>query len=487
MIHINMNPFILLITGALSIFASPILAQFNIVESHEADALINKTTKCSSFGLNGNSYFVLKNTEEFNEKYSLLSVSADGNNINNIPLVIDGGTLYNMNSVTGIDRVGKTAFVAIENRNKNEGKNTFIIRTLSDKGALGAEKKEIGFIPYTKMIDPGTWLYYVTNDKQHVAVVAIYPAVKGEPQLGKFYFLDNAFDVITTADLNIPATEKKKNYFFNLLASDKGDVYLVNNEYEKSTYKIPVVYSKLANQNTFTENTVLLKEPYRVFDYTASITETGSLLLGGYTQEKRGSISFGSTSIKGVWFYNSDKPTETNIMDFDKSISNVKILALLNNGNTAFLVGEQVIEKKEPRPAGYMGFDENYFYEYNDIVVTGYNVPNNTKFDIQLPRKMAGRNFLADLAPSVGIVNEKLCILYNDDLKKFVESSYSYKVPVTVLINNDGLMEQPIHYAKQFNTGNTGYNVLCNFAFFKSNQFTTLSLSGKYVKGAIFK
>jgi hypothetical protein len=482
-----MKQFFLLFACAISINSSQVLAQFNIIESHETDAIIKKDTKCSSYGLNGNSYFVIKNIEGFNEKYNLLTVSADGNNISNIPLVIDGGTLYNMNSISGIDRVGKTAFVAIENRNKPDGKNTFIIRTLSDKGALGAEKKEIGFIPYTKMIDPGTWLYYVTNDKQHIAVVAVYPAVKGEPQLGKFYFLDNTFNVIATADLNIPATEKKKNYAFNLLASDKGDVYLINNEYEKSSYKIPVVYRKLANEKTFTENIVLLKEPYRVFDYTAAITETGSLLLGGYTQEKRGSISFGSTSIKGVWFYNTEKPTETNIIDFDKPASNLKVLGLLNNGNTAFLVGEQIIEKKEPRPVGYMGFDENYFYEYNDIVVTGYNVPNSTKFDIQLPRKMAGRNFLADLAPSFGIVNEKLCILYNDDLKKFVENAYSYKVPVTVLINNDGLMEQPTHYEKQFKTGNSGYNQLCNFSYFKSNQITTLSLSGNYVKSAIFK
>jgi len=475
---------VMMICQHISLWAQPAVTQ-----SEETALGITKTTTCKTYSFNGRSYFALNIDPISNDPLNLVKISADGRSIDNIAIRYEVGTFKNMNTLNTLGSIGNTSFILLENRNKEEGKNTLSMSTFSENGKVGAEKKNIGSIPYSKMINPGDWLTYITPDKKHIAIVSVYPAEKGEAQKGQYFFLDESFTVLSSGDLNIPSTsDKKKSYNFSLYASDKGDIYLVNSEFEKSSsYFYPVVYRKAAAEKDFTMFEVLLKQPYTPLkDYVGAITPTGSLLLGGYTKEKK-TFTIGETQSKGVWFYNSDNPTATIIHDFEKSTGRMKAFGILCNNNTAFLVGEQVNEEKEPKSPSAGPFDENYTYEYNDIMITGNNLSDDSKFDIVLPRKLRGRNITADLNPSFGIVNGKICIIYNDELKKYLKDAGSYKVPVMVTITPEGLMERPSHFEKAFDTGNTGYDLFTGFSVFTNNQVTVLSSNGRSIKAATFK
>ena len=230
----------------------------------------------------------------------------------------------------------------------------------------------------------------------------------------------------------------------------------------------------------------MLPEKIKNLDYTAGISPSGSLVLAGYTQSKQ-TFRVGDVESNGIYIYNTDQPASIQNQPFEKSIANMKTISLTFNNGTLFLTGEQISKEREKYNAMDKSFDENFNYKYGNIVITGYDMAANTKYDLVLTRKFAARNFITDLTPATGIINGKYHIIYNDELKKYVEMTASYKVPVTASITNEGLLEQPAHYEKEFNPSGSGYTLLTGFNNFSANEITVLLWNGTSMKAATFK
>lgn len=470
--------------GIAILFCLSAWSQFKVIESEAVNYKMLGKPTVYSFAVEDATYFVVKQTQSVYNTFDLLKVEADGDLTPAKELKFDVGTFKNMNDLNAFQAVGNQLYALVENRNKEDGLNTLTIREVDNTGIDEEVAAKVGAIPYTKMIDPGTWLSYVTPDRQHLAIVAVYPKEKEQPQKGKYYFLDASLKLVTSGDISI-GNEKKKNYAFQLLASNAGDFYLINDEFDKS-YRFPVVYTKKATEKTFTEFPCVFNDPIRNFNYKAAISPEGQLVLGGYTQPKQG-FRVGDVVANGIWIYHTQNPTTINTLPFDKGITNLKVSNLYFNQGAIMMVGEQVAEERENRPAGSMSFEENYQYKFGDIVVTGYSPDANSKFDISLNRTFNSRNIVNDLYCASGIIHNKLTVVYNDDLRKYVQNSYSYKVPVSANITAEGLLEQPAHYEKEFKTGNTGFNMLSQYSSASDKKMVVLLYNGQSFKAATFE
>ena len=461
-------------------------AQSTISISNDVNYEIRKKPVCESFVVAGKTFFFLKYYENFFYNYDMFTL--DNNNKLKAfgALDIQKGTFKNTTEINSVHQLGNKIFALVENRNKEEGKNKLAIRYITEEERLAKEQKEIGSIDYTKMGDPGTWLSYTTEDKQHLALVAVSPYEKGQPLSCKYYFLDASLQVVSTGVFTI-GNEKKKSYRFKLSASNKGDFYLVNEEYDRS-YIFPVVYKKLATENTFTEFPVMLKEPFKNFNYTAGISPTGSLMLAGYYQEKKNFI-VGDVQVKGVWVYNSEKPTDISIQPFDKPLKNLVPRGLTFNENTMFITGEDAKEERLPSRPGT--FEENYSYKAENILITGYDLTTDTKYDLQLSRQQdAGTYGVNYSTPAFGLVKGKYCIVYNDNVAKYKPTEYQYsKIPVSVNITKDGLMEAPENYQTQIEEilkeKHISLSIISGFNAVSNNQIVCLFTGGVGIMKAI--
>ncbi len=464
-------------------------AQSTISISNEVNYDIRKKPVCESFVTSDKTFIFLKYYENFFYNYDMFTL--DNNNKLKAfgTLDIQKGTFKNTTEINSVHQLGDKIFALVENRNKEEGKNRLALRYISEEERLAKDQKEIGSIEYTKMSDPGTWLTYTTEDKQHLAVVAVSPYEKGQPLNCKYYFLDASLQVISTGTFTI-GNEKKKSFRFKLSASNKGDFYLVNEEFDRS-YIFPVVYKKLATENTFTEFPVMLKEPYKNFNYTAGISATGSLVLAGYYQEKKGFI-VGDVQVKGVWVYNTEKPVDISVQPFDKPLKNLVARGLTFNENTMFITGEDVKEEREPTRPGTMSFEENYNYKFENILITGYDLTADTKYDLQLSRQSNSRNEIYTSTPAFGLLNGKYSILFNDNLSKYKANQSNYaKIPVSVSITKDGLMEAPVNYQKQleeaFGEKDIYLNIFSGFSAVGNNKITCFFRIGNAIKAITIK
>ena len=471
--------------SCLAMFLSVIAwSQFKVIESEAVNYKMLGKPSVYGFAIDDATYFVVKQTQSVYETYDLMKVEADGDLTPAKELKFDVGTFKNMNSLNSFQAVGNQLYALVENRNKEDGLNTLSIREVDNTGIDEEVKVKVGAIPYTRMIDPGTWLSYVTPDQQHLALVAVYPKEKEQPQKGKYYFLDASLKIIASGDIAI-GNEKKKNYAFQLLASITGDFFLINDEFDK-TYRFPVVYTKKATETAFTEFPCIFNDPIRNFNYQATVSPEGHLVLAGYTQPKQG-FRVGNVVANGIWVYHTQNPANINMLPFDKGLTNLKVSNLFFNQGSLFIVGEQVTEERESRPAGSMSFEENYQYKFGDIMVTGYSPEANTKFDISLNRTFNSRNIVNDLYCASAIINNKLTVVYNDDLRKYVQNAYSYKVPVSATITAEGLLEQPAHYEKEFKTGNSSYTMLSQYSKASDKKMVVLLFNGQSFKAATFQ
>jgi hypothetical protein len=99
-----------------------------------------------------------------------------------------------------------------------------------------------------------------------------------------------------------------------------------------------------------------------------------------------------------------------------------------------------------------------------------------------MTRNFAAKNFTADLTPATGFVNSKFTILFNDELRKYVKDASTYKVPVMNTITKEGLLEQPIHYEKEFRSTSSGFVALTVYDCINGNTISLLANNGNRLK-----
>ncbi len=172
-------------------------------------------------------------------------------------------------------------------------------------------------------------------------------------------------------------------------------------------------------------------------------------------------------------------------------MSNATAEGIIFNGATTYLIGEQVkADRETPTQQQGLAFEENYNYKHNDIIVTAFDNESVKKFELVLSKKFTARNFDQDLYPAYGIINNKLAVVYNDVYGKYIpNTSYeNYKVPVLVYITNDGLMEAPIHFEKEFQTTRTSYTLYPAFSATNTTSgMILLAGNGSSIKGVVIK
>ncbi len=447
------------------------IAQFNVTVSNGVSYDFKKKPTLQAFNTGNKTLMLVRYYENFFNTYDAFSL--ENNTLNNLGKIkIDNGNFNNMTEINSVNQLGNKVFALVENKNKDEGKNKLTVRSIDEYGTLGNDEKTIGAIEYEKRSDPGTWLAYVTEDKKHLAVVMVNPYVKGQPLSCKYFFYDENFKEISSSNFTI-GNEKKKSYLFKLLASNAGDFYLINEEFDKS-YIFPVVYKKPAADKAFSEFPVMLNEPFKNFNYTSAIAPNGNLVVAGYYQEKKGFI-VGDVQVKGVWVYTSDKPTVAT-QPFDKPMKNLVARGLSFLGNTMFITGEDVKQTTVPTRPGSMSFEENINYAFENILITGYDLSADTKYDLPLTRKDAATNNTTHVIPAFGVVNGKYHLMFSDYENKYDQKAYQYnKIPVLVSINKDGLMEQPVPYKKAIKTALQEQNDQSNIYTGYASLFTGLS------------
>jgi len=88
-----------------------------------------------------------------------------------------------------------------------------------------------------------------------------------------------------------------------------------------------------------------------------------------------------------------------------------------------------------------------------------------------------------------GVINNKLSLIYNDEYGKYIDDkSRRYKkLPVTVLITNDGLMENPVQFAEELSVKVSTYTLYPQFFSNNNGHMVLLSGNAQSIKTNIFQ
>jgi hypothetical protein len=467
-------------------------AQVKLMEGTNSEpfSLVKSQPTFASYATDNTDYLIVKRVANF-ENINTLIIADKAGTIKLLKEVkINRGTFTENAEVHKIMVVGNTPVAFVERHSKGQSKNTLTVQTIDAGGDLSIKSITVGEFSFTKMGNPGDWYTTLTPDKKHIAVIGQLPHEKDTPDQFLYFLLDENLKETGKGQVSF-AGNTKKIPVFNFLASDKGDLYIITEEFDKS-YKYPVVYQVPAGSNATTITPVMPPDPtLRNLNYTASVNAAGQLILAGYTQQKK-TFSMNDVDAKGTWLFNSAKPLEVKLFPFEKSITNLTARNIIYNGDTFFLVGEQYKEEKEASSAtglARLNMEDNFKYTHENIQVTAFNNDGVKKFDLPMSRKWSARNFDEHLMVASGIINNKLALVYNDQYGKYFEGDYSknYKLPVAVLVNNDGLMDAPVNFAAQLHSLDSPYSMYAQFFSSSNNRVIVLFGNGTDVKTETFK
>jgi len=465
-------------------------AQIKVTQGNNSQPFkITKQPNFTSFSNDNANYFLMNRSEHF-VKINTLVIADKTGNISTATDIILNRSIFSDAEVSKLLVVGNTVVAFIENHDKKAGKNSLTARLVDDKGNISSTESAIGSIDFIKMSNAGKWQVALTPDKKHVAVVVQLPHEKNMPDKFQYMLLDANLKEIKKGDFSFSGYTKEISVW-NFLASDKGDLYLISEEFDKS-YKFPVVYQYTAASNSANIIPVIIGDAaLRMLSYITSVNADGELIIAGYSQQKK-TFSSGDVQAVGTWYYNSSKPQEVKTSAFDKPVTNLTARNIVCNGDTFFLVGEQYKAEKEA-PAGGMSalsMEENYHYEHGDIMVTGFSNDGAKKFDITVSRnKWSARNYDGELMVASGVINNKVALVFNDLYGKYIDDKYhkSYKLPVAVSINNNGLMEAPVHFENELDVKVSSYTLIPAFFNGVNGHVTVLSTNAQSVKALTFQ
>lgn len=448
--------------------------------------------KFTSFATDNANYFVISNKNQMSEKsYTLIVSDKTGNITTAKDVQLNQGVSNNSYDLTSILVVGKSPIAFVENHSKSDGKNVLTARMIDNNGTLNASGVTVGSLSFAKMSNPGEWYACLSPDKKHVAVIGKAAHEKNVADQFKFFILDEDLKETNKGQFSFTGNSNEINVF-NFLISDKGDLYVIGEEFDK-TYKYPVLY-QYSSAGVPSIVPVMISDPgLKNISYMCSVSPEGNLLIAGYLQKKK-TFSSGDPEANGTWIFNSSKPSEVKTFNFDKPITSMTARNMVFNGDTFFLIGEQYKADKEQGNTMGMaqvrfGMGNNYTYTHNDLLVTGFNSEGNKKFEMSISRKWNTHNPDQEFMIASGIVNNKLALVYNDDYSKYIDDKYrkNTKLPVAVSITNDGLMDAPVHFAKQLDVPVSSYALLPQYFSVSQGKMVVLSGNAQSIKAVTFE
>jgi hypothetical protein len=471
-------------------------AQIKVTQgSNSPEFVLTKQPVFTSYATDNGSYFLICNKNKLYEKsYNLIMADKSGTIVTNNEVKINAGSFNNMNNLTSLLVVNNNPVAFVENHNKESGKNILTAGTVDQNGAINATPIIIGSLNFTKMSNPGNWYISVSPDKKHVAIVGKLPHEKNAPDQFNYILLDGNLKEQSKGQFNF-AGMTKEIQVKDFLTSDKGDLYLLSEDEDKS-YTFPMVYKYTPGTSGQIIPVIIADGNLRNLSYTYTINPAGDLLIAGYMQKKKTFLA-GDPEAVGTWAFTSAKPSEVKTFNSDQPTANIVARNLVFNGDTYFLVGEQYkAEAERSNVAGRTGFSTQmlsptYVYNHNNIMVTGFSADNSKKFEMPLSRSWSTRSTDQDLMVASGIVNNKLTLVFNDEYDKYIEDKYhehkGTKLPVAVAITNNGLMENPVHFAKQLDILVSTYTLLPQYFNPNNGRLVVLTSNGQSVKTVTFQ
>jgi hypothetical protein len=356
----------------------------------------------------------------------------------------------------------------------------------------------IGSMDFVKMSIAGDWYATLTPDKKHVAVIGKSPYEKITPEQFVYFLLDENLKQVSKGQFSFAGNTKANRCVNSFIASDKGDMYIVSEDYDKS-YKLPVLYKYSQGGQPMIIPVMMADPDLKNLNYIASVNPAGDLVIAGYIQKTQNLLQLAiRTGNSGAYLFNRQSRTRLKPFSFDKPVTNLTARNIIYNGDTFFLVGEQYKADKQQRSMG-MGIpsaasamsmlEAPYDYTHQDIMVTGFTNEFTKKFEMPLSRKWTAHEFDQDLMVASGIINNKLALVYNDEYGKYIDDKYRRytKLPVAVLITNDGLMENPVTFANELAVKVSTYTLYPQFFSANNGRLVLLSGNAQSVKTNTFQ
>ena len=470
-----------------------LLATFSTIgqpKAHIGDAedfKLVKDPKSISFSGPTEDYIILTRIEHMMQYHTLVTANKNGSIKSVNDIVLNGGSYTNMFEIISIQLAGDKLVAFIDNLNKTDGKHKLSYKYLSPGGVLGAEETTIGVFNYEKRGNAGNWYISSTPGGKHFAVIAQQPHEKDMADKFNYYFLDETLKPGKTGQFSF-AENTKELPVSKFLASDNGDFYLLS--YKNSYTAENIILNQASVNNAKGVITqVNIGEGLINTSYATTFSPEGNLLMAGY-YKKKVKFGFDSESALGTWLFNAAKPTEIKTIAYDKPIEYLTTKAIVANGNTLYVVGE-ILKKVEEKnyATGMAALDVNYIYNHGNILVNAFDNDGNKKFEIPLNRKWTTRNLEGPYQIAIGVMNNKLTLVYNDQYGKYIDDrTYSnLLLPVLVSITNDGLMEAPVQYAKEMETTKTDFMLYPMYNVGDNNHMVVLAASTEKIKGVAFK
>jgi hypothetical protein len=444
----------------------------------------------TSYSTADNDYFIIGKEVSFQKINTLITVDKTGNIITSQEISVNMGVSNNTVDVVDLVVFGNRSLIFLQNKSKADLKNQLVAKIVDINGNIAADATPIASMNFLKLSNGGRWYTCVTPDKKHIAIIGLSPHVKDVADVVNYYILDENLKETGKGQFSFAGYTKELS-FTDFLASDKGDFYITNYDYDKS-YIYPVVY-KFSVGGTPTIIPVMIADPsLKNLSYTSSLNPEGDLIIAGYTQ-KKANFSVGEIANNGTWLFNSARPNEVKTFKAETVVQNIIARNIIYNGDTFYLVGEQY-KKEEVKTNGTITPSQlsnpNYNYAHGDINVTAFSNDGSKKFEIPISRKMNSQNFDQELMVGTGVINNKLVIIYNDQYDKYFEDKYReftrLKVPVAVSVTNDGLMEAPAQFSKELDIKMSTYILLPQYTVSSNGKVTVLSANSQAVKTVTF-
>lgn len=449
-----------------------------------------KEPRFYSYSTADHNYFIInRQTPTFDKINTLITSDKTGNIITSKEISINAGMMGNTFDVVDLVVVGNKTVLFVENKIKNDLKNHLSAKIVDVNGNIAATGTKIGSMDFAKPSNGGSWYVSVTPDQKHVAVIGINPHTKNVADQIDYYILDENLKETSKGKFSF-AGNTKEMYAAKFMASDKGDFYILNEEYDK-TYTYPMLY-KFTVGGSAEIIPVMISDPnLKNLSYTSAVNAKGDLIIAGYTQ-KKANFTAGEIANNGSWFFNSSIPGEVKTFPTTAPLANVIARKLDFNGDTFFLIGEQYKkeEQKVNNPNPLQFANKNYNFSYGDISVTAFDSGGNKKFEMPVARKWVGSTYDQDLTVGSGIVDNKLALVFNDRYNKYFPDQYNQyaylKVPVAVTITNDGLMETPKNFVKELDIKLSSYVLYPQYTSAGNDRIVILMGKQDAVKTVIF-
>ena len=439
-IFIRNISYLLLIVSSITLSAQTV----KVTPAGETNFELQKGSRHINFTHNGNTYFISKYTQDMLTTFQVRIFGPDGDLIHASNPKINPGVFNNTYSYHDIFPFGDKIYVSIEHLDKKAGKNSLVLRSVSEGGIVSKEEVEALNFPYEKMMNTGNNYVSVSPDGKTLAVAGEYPFEKDQPSKVKVTLYDQALKKIKEEVITLPGEDKRFSEI-KVVAGNDGVVYLLKKVKEKAEGTSLNVYQWSSSAaGKLKDYIISAGEPGHVMTYATAINPENELIISGtYAKGK-----YPGDKIDGIFFFNNNNMTDGVMKSFllDKPVDNLVAQKVLINGNTVFLASEQF---KEERPAnntagtGTSLTDMNYIMKDNYIFAM--DTEGNKKFQTILAKDFAPRLHNQMHQTGYFIVNDKLTALYNDEARKYnAGASTGTLMPVLVQITNDGLMQSPV-------------------------------------------